>query len=178
MSKCDGVERFYESIEEWKDKSHLWVLEPRAIFFEIGYKLGANFVTSDDFIGNTKERVLELLNNEKINEDFLVCGMVNVVTETLERIIYTQGSSIVNNEESIRRSSEVQQKYNFDEESREEAVDAFERVLTRLKRTDYYQHAQINLDNWKEIVSRNFSRSKRNEWEDQQAIEAFGKYKI
>lgn len=159
------TEALFMSIDEWEKEATPWVTNKSSIYFELNFKLGVEGMD----VNKLKDRISYLIDNEKIHEDFLIKSLIKEVTELLQHQIEGQGAAIITNESFLLNMPKYAEKIKVtSEEVKENTIKMHEEILDRLKQPDYHIQAQLELDVWNHIIAKNYSKTKRKEWEERE----------
>lgn len=150
------TEAFLNALQEWEESAQPKIQDFGKLIFFLGYKLGLKVAVAD--FKMLEERIKYLIQNERIDEDLIVNGLVNAVTEILERNIELHGELILDNEQLLKSK--------FLDEANKEFV---KRELEFLKDRRYLPQARHELDVWNKIVAKNLSKAERRRWELERA---------
>jgi len=139
-----------------------------SILLHLGIIVEITNKSKEDLLVKLEERVEYLIEEEGIDGDLLVMGLVNFITESLEATLMKQGQTIVLDEQLLSSKQT-----NLDLKNR------LSSSLKKLKKDSFYKRATKELDQWKAIVTTNFTKGKRAQWKKeslQVATEDLDKY--
>ncbi|PRX34809.1 hypothetical protein BX659_102124 [Orenia metallireducens] len=146
------------SLEEWdkltgKEQINDFKGLIDSILLHLGVISETSIKSKIELLVDLQERIRYLVEEEGIDQDLLVMGLVNFISEKLERTLMRQGQTIVLDEKLI--SSD---KVDLDMKNR------LSYSLKELKRDNFYEKATKELDHWRFIVASNFTKGNRARW--------------
>jgi hypothetical protein len=150
----EQTKAFISSLEEWNQEAKPESNEYATLLLRIGFTLGAEGIY--DAIGDTEKeirpdiietRILDLINNQKLNEDFIISSLVKYVDEALERTVSGHGEALM-----------------LAIEARDRGLKTSSTMYERLTAPLYTYKALRELDTWRVIVNTRLGAANRREW--------------
>lgn len=151
----ERLNKFIESLEEWKRVCHQTDLDFKGILFHLSYVLGDQNCISINSSEELKERVVHLIKEEHIKEKFLINSLINEVNSHFEHFINKHGEIILNNEFLAKSTKE---EFGI-------IPDHIQKGIDKTKDISQLYNLENQYDEWKMIVLRNFSTSKQREFD-------------
>lgn len=151
------VDAFIDSLEEWLQLQAKKDKELQEVLAHLSDMLGEPSAVSVEDITQLKERILFLINEQKINEKFLVNALLREMTEYLEHPIKEHGESIILNE---LMADSYQEDYN-------EIPEQISKAGKGLRSLTYRYKLESRLEDWELIKLQNFSFKNRKMWESE-----------
>lgn len=163
----EQTEFLINALKEWnKETKGDRVNDLETLMFQTLYNLGEKkkilSFSESDYFDILRERINYLIEKHQINEDFLVMGVVDFITKTIEHKISGHGETIICYER-IEKSDELN--------------DLSQEKLDELKDINYKEKAVSELDAWKLVTVKYFSKSNRNKWENDRILKREEKQK-
>jgi len=124
-----------------------------SILLHLGIMTDTSIKSKVELLAELQDRIEYLIKKEGIDEDLLVMGLVNFVTESLEATLMKQGHTIILDEKLISSN-----RIDLEMKTRLSCS------LEQLKQNDFYEEAIKELDQWNALVASNFSRGNRAKW--------------
>lgn len=152
-----ATEKFIEALNEWNEiTKDNQATDFISLTFLICYKIGIkdnDFLLEESYekrLNFLKERIKYLVENEKIDELFLISSLINYVTFLFNHYIQTHGDSILFHEKVLNEKP---------------GMSVSKDVLERLKSPNYLIKLKNDYYRWKEIVAIELSEEKFENWE-------------
>lgn len=169
---------FFRALDEWDQSTPgKEVDELKGRVFFLLYKLGGHYQlkwSKEEAINSLKERVEYIINECKIDEDFVIMGLVNLFDTQLKHELHHLGEDIVTKERMLNMDLQQLKDRIVPEEMKliEEEFNSpdFEhpakKALNRLKSHEYINNCKINIQQWEIIKAKYFNQLNRELWEE------------
>jgi len=158
------IENLMGMLEEWREVSEVATDDFDALIFSLEYSLGCTRKLGErsKTLDQLKNRLLILVDNQKIDEGFLVAAVVENVTFRLERTLTSIAKEIIENEESMEE---------FSSQGKPELAEIHRRILSKIKTTDYVRKAESKFLLWQQILADKYTVRDRRIWEIDRQLE-------
>lgn len=169
---------FFKALDEWDQSTpRKEEDEFKGRVFSLVYKLGGHYKlkwNKEEAINSLKERVEYIINECKIDEDFVIMGLVNLFHNQLKHELYHLGEEIVTNERMLNtnlqelkdRIAPEELKLIEEEFNSPDFEHPAQKALNRLKSCEYINSCKINIQQWEIIRAKYFNQLNRELWED------------
>lgn len=169
---------FFKALDEWDQSTHgKEEDELKRRVFSLLYKLGGHYQlkwNKEEAINSLKERVEYIINECKIDEDFVIMGLVNLFDNQLKHELHHLGEAIVTNErmlnmdlQKLKDSIDPEELKLIEEELNSPDFEhPSQKALNRLKSREYISNCKINIQQWEIIKAKYFNQLNRELWEE------------
>lgn len=153
--KFQATKGFIKALREWNDITNgNQATDLLTLSFLIHYQIGikSSEISPDDTIevklNNLEERIKYLIEEEKVDEIFLISSLVNSVTLHFRKSIERHGDLIIFHEEVMNKNPDI-------------SIN----ILDKLKQPGYYIKLKNDYFRWQEIVLNCLSDEQFENWE-------------
>jgi hypothetical protein len=154
------TEAFLNALRDWQAESLAKIQDFQGLIFMLCCALGMESLEPSEQV--LKARINELVENQGLEEDLLIMGLVNKTSHLLERNLIGHGETIILHQRAI---------------SQLESTSFAQKKLEELLSPGYGVLATRELDIWEGIVATRFGRLPRREWEDQRLFDSIKRLK-
>jgi len=158
------IETFFQTLKKWNESTPHQGTDYNTLLFMLQSKIGEksktsellnNVINSEEMVIGLNERINYLINEEKIDESFLITGLINEVSLILESRISDHGELIALYT-SVQKAAGSQ---------------IIGDKLNELLSLQHHLKAENDLYFWELIVAEKLSKSQRKQWRKEIQVE-------
>jgi hypothetical protein len=163
VMKYQATKSFIGALKEWNDKTaDFQVTDLVSLVFSINFQIGLTCrITPDDTADNRliklEERIIDLVENQKMSETFIVSSLSNYVTNYFKHNLMKHGHAILFHEKVASEHPELERTSKV--------------VLDRLKAPGYYIKMKNEYHVWRLVVETYLSDEQMERWEDETLLD-------
>lgn len=152
-----------KSLKEWDEMNPGRSFDLRNINFIVGFVIGAQDLFEDDDLSGLEKHLRYLVNDLKIDEEFLINSIINEITRVLRNDINELGEAIIIREGMINDLIENQLA---------EASGYLVTSLEEMKSPERIVEAEATITDWEKVLLNNFSLIQRRLLRQEHSIKA------
>jgi len=141
-----------KSLKEWDEMNPGRSFDLRNINFIVGFVIGEKDLFDDEDLREIEKRLRYLVNDVKIDEEFLINSIINEITRVLRNDINELGEAIIIREGMIN---------DVEENQLAEASGYLVSSLEEMKSLERIVEAEATITDWEKVLLNNFSLSQR-----------------
>ncbi|WP_046180375.1 hypothetical protein [Domibacillus tundrae] len=162
------TETFIKALEEWNEALPSKSIDLIELVAFLGMEIGISEILEDPSLELLEKRITDLVVNQHIEEGFLITSLVNRVTKILEDRLFGLGNAIRINEGLLKIG---------EEKGKDHLVETAKKSLSRIKTFEYILQSEDQIDTWRQIVAKEFTIAKEQQWKREEDDKHFKKIK-